>query len=320
MRRRFGSTVHLHLARVGACGSLATSLGACTLPNELGGTQSDASRWFDVDLPDASIPDAFILTQLAYDGTTTVNASATCPTADATLSPVVGTASDASVSTFDAADAADADAAPLDAPLDAVVNIAPANACGTPPGPGDLVFDEVMIATEVGSDDRGQWVEVRSTRACSLDLIGLHASAPHGESFRTMDVATDLWLPPEGFFVVADTANPTENNSLPGLVLAWAGSPADALHKTSDTITLSLGTLGVTIDSLSYPDKKRILGVSMSFPSKCAPALRANFSTWQPSMSSWTAGLFGTPNAANADVTCSAPAIPTCTPARRQPR
>jgi hypothetical protein len=185
-----------------------------------------------------------------------------------------------------------------------------ASLCTAPLSKGDLVFDEVMIASASGSGDRGQWLEVRSTVPCTIDLVGVTATAPHGQSSHTMEVMTDVWLEGGGFFLVADTTDPTENNNLPGLVFAWTGSPADALHKTSDTITLSVGS--VLLDTLSYPSKTRAVATSMAFPSDCSPILRSDFSNWLPSIASWTPGFFGTPGAPNTDVTCTIPPVPTC--------
>jgi hypothetical protein len=278
----------------------------------LPGQADDASSWADVDLPDTSLPDGFILTQVGADGgVTAIDPSEMCPdgappdaakTVDAREALDARKGADATVVSDapGAGDAADASQVPV-----------PANACTAPTATGDLIFDEIMISTEAGSDDRGQWLEVRSTLPCSVDLIGLHASAPHGQTFRTLDVSTDVWLPAGGFFLIADTLDPTENNGLPGLVFAWVGSPADALHKTSDIVTLTQA--GATLDTLTYPSKKRVEGVSMAFPMGCAPGLRADFANWLPSTNLWLTGLYGTPGAANTDVMCAVPPIPMCT-------
>jgi hypothetical protein len=276
--------------------SLATL--ACQEVPSLPAESADASQWFDVSLPDASLPDGLLLTELGADGsTTTVEPGMKCSEGamDAGASSDTGLAPDASALTGEGG--------------------APDSACATPLAAGDLVFDEVMLATVTGSSDRGQWLEVRSTRSCSVDLVGLTASAPHGSTARTLTVTDDLWVPPFGFFLIADTTDPTENNALPGLVLAWDGSPADVLHKTSDTITLSLGS--TTLDTLTYPDKKRALGVSMAFPADCDPRLRSDFSSWVPSTASWAPGLLGTPALPNVDVHCTAPPVPTCRATRR---
>jgi len=281
---------------------LISALLACSPPSVLDLGTLDAAQWFDVSLPVLTVPDGFVITEVTSDGgSTAVDPSVACRVTD-----VVDAGSDVDATVF--TDAGDAS-------LDADDGSLESSACASPLGPGDLVFDEAMISSEPGSSDRGQWLEVRSTQPCSLDLLGLHASAPHGQSARTVDVTSDLWLPAGGFFLIADTLDPTENNGLPGLVLAWAGSPADVLHKTSDTITLSVGT--VMIDTLTYPDKKRAQGISMAFPSSCSAALRGEFSSWVPSVASWTSGFSGTPGAPNTDVMCAVTPIPTCTDARR---
>jgi hypothetical protein len=216
---------------------------------------------------------------------------------------------DADIAEAERADAsADASATSGDASIDA-------GECDSSVGPGDLVFDEVMISTQSGSADLGQWLEVRSTRSCTLSLLGLHASAPHGSSYRSMDVTSPVLLPPGAFFLIADTTNPTDNHDLPGLVFEWTGAPSDALHKTSDTVTLSLGD--ASVDTLSYPSKTRAEGASMTFPASCPPAMRADFSNWRPSTAFWTSGLMGTPGAPNTDVPCAVASVPTCTRGRR---
>jgi len=269
---------------------------ACQEPAALPWGDVDASGWFDVALPSTFAGDGYVLTQIAADGgVTAVDPSAGCPEG---ATDGGGGAAEAAVTSGDGS--------------------AGAMACPTPLGPGDVVFDEVMISSVAGSSDRGQWLEVRSTRSCMLDLIGLHASAPHGQSFHTMDVTTDTWLEPGGFFLIADSTDPTENGGLPGLVLAWTGSPADALHKTSDTVTLSVGT--TILDSLTYPSKKRTVGTSMAFPADCSPSLRTDFASWKASTASWAQGLFGTPAAPNTDVTCALAGPPTCPSTRRRGR
>jgi hypothetical protein len=278
--------------------ALVAALGACDPPFSYPGATSDAAAIPDVALPDVVLPDGYLLTELSLDGTTTaVNPAVAC---------TESTEDDAAV-----ADAAADSASAIDASIDA-------RACDAVRREGDLIFDEVMITTEPGSADRGQWLEVRSTLSCTVNLLGLHASAPHGQSFRTMDVTTDIWLAPGGLFVIADTTDASANGALPGLVLAWTGDPADALHKTSDVVTLSFGD--VTLDTLTYPSKKRVEGVSFAFPSNCDPFLRADFANWRPSVYSWTAGLFGTPGSSNTDVMCNAPPVLYCGAARKPPR
>jgi len=263
---------------------LVVSLVACG-PVEVSPLSVDGGDFGDVGLPDIPLPDGSSFSLAVAEAAASVaDPSAVCGFDGAT--------GDASVNAADAGEGRD------DAP------------CAGTLGPGDLVFDEVMIATEPGSADKGQWLEVRSTRSCSVDLIGLHAQAPKGTSFHTLDVTSDVWIPPGGFFLIADSVDPTDNHDLPGLVLGWAGSSSDVIHKTSDTVTLSVGS--VVIDTLTYKAHAGLEAVSMAFPSTCAPDLRADFSSWQESVASWTPGFYGTPGAANSDVRCAVAPPPLC--------
>jgi hypothetical protein len=176
--------------------------------------------------------------------------------------------------------------------------------CGAPLSAGDLIIDELMIASESGAGDHGEWLEVMSTLDCAMDLKGLYAEVPHGKSTLLASIATDIVLPPHGFFVIADSSDATTNHDLPGTVVTWGtGTSSDVLLNSGDTITLY--TSEVTVDMLTYPDPAKLVdGASMAFPSDCDPSLRTAFGNWQPSTASFSPGYFGTPSAPNTDVSC----------------
>jgi hypothetical protein len=202
----------------------------------------------------------------------------------------------------DASSAAeDAGAAPGDA-ADAADDAPPPGACASPIGPGDLVIDELMIAAVAGTGDHGEWLEVRSTRPCALDIVGLHGECPTGAKVVTFDQLDDLWIPAYGSFLVADSSNPAIEHDLPGALLTWSGDPGDVLRNKGTTITLSVG--GVIIDALTYPALKLVNGASYAYPADCAADTRSDFMLWQVSASSWFPGFMGTPNAPNVDVHC----------------
>jgi hypothetical protein len=195
-----------------------------------------------------------------------------------------------------------------DAPPSGEAGIADASdaaACTTPLSAGDLVIDELMIASESGAGDHGEWLEVMSTRDCAIDLNGLFAEVPHGKGTTLASITTDILLPPHGFFLIADSSDPATNDDLPGTVVVWGtGTASDVLLNSGDTITLYTST--ETIDMLTYPDPTKLVdGASMAFPSDCDPSLRTAFGNWQPSIASWTPGFFGTPSAPNTDVSCA---------------
>jgi hypothetical protein len=193
----------------------------------------------------------------------------------------------------------DASVAPTGPSFDA----GPDGECDEPLGPGDLAIDELLIASLTGTGDHGEWLEVASTRACALDLVGLHAECPVGAKVVTLDVTTDVWIPAGGFFVIADSTDPAVNHALPGLVLGWAGSPGDVLRNEGGTVTLIAN--GTLVDSVTYPDIKKLpIGTSVAFPSDCSMPSRSSWALWQPSRSSWFPEFFGTPNALNDDVQC----------------
>jgi len=208
------------------------------------------------------------------------------------------------------ADAQDPGEAATGPPFDA----GPDGVCEQPLAPGDLVIDELMIASKSGGGDHAEWVEAMSTRDCALNLKGLYAEVPHGKSTTLASITTDLMLPPHGFLLIADSSDPTLNNALPGTVVTWGtGTSADVLLNSGDTITLY--TAKVTVDTLTYPNPtKMIEGASMAFPSDCDPSLRTAFGNWQPSVASWTPGYFGTPSGPNDDVSCAVGPPPPASP------
>jgi len=187
------------------------------------------------------------------------------------------------------------DAAPSD-------DTTPADACPAPLAPGNLLIDELMIESVAGTGDYGEWLEVANLLDCAIDLRGLHGECPHGAKVVTFDVGDDVWIPAHGFFVVADSVDPSINHDLPGVVIGWLGSPGDVLRNDGTTVTLSLA--GTAIDTLTYPELTLTVGASREFPSACDPSQRGDFTLWQPATASWFPGFYGTPGAPNSDVSC----------------
>jgi hypothetical protein len=176
----------------------------------------------------------------------------------------------------------------------------PDGACVASLGAGDLTIDELMIESVAGAGDDGEWLEVASTVDCVANLRGLHGECPRGSKVASFDVTIDLWLPPKGTFIIADSADPAINHSLPGALVTWLGHTGDILRNQGTTVTLSAD--GVVIDSLTYPSLALMVGVSYAFPGGCDPSLRGDFTRWETSNASWFPGFHGTPNAPNTDV------------------
>ncbi|HTB73568.1 MAG TPA: lamin tail domain-containing protein [Polyangiaceae bacterium] len=178
----------------------------------------------------------------------------------------------------------------------------PEGACAQPLGAGALRIDELMIESVAGTGDDGEWLEIESALDCAANLNGLHGECPRGSRVATFDVTSDVWIPPRGTFVVADSNDPAINHYLPGVVVAWFGHLGDVLRNQGATITLRWN--GTLVDTVTYPSLKLTVGDSFSFPSGCDAGMRTDFTAWQRSTGSWFPGFLGTPNAPNTDVTC----------------
>jgi len=190
--------------------------------------------------------------------------------------------------------AADEDGPALDPPPD--------GSCAAPLAPGDLIIDELMIESVAGAGDYGEWLEVQSTLPCAVDLRGLHGECANGAKIRSVDVTSDIWIPAQGTFVIADSINRALDHDLPGTVLAWGGQPGDALRNKGATISLRMQD--TLVDSVTYPVLVLSVGASVAFPPDCPATRRSDWSAWQTSTASWFPGFFGTPNAPNLDVVC----------------
>ena len=214
---------------------------------------------------------------------------------------------DAGYPAWDAGPAVPADDAatpfsPSDEASSPPVEAGPEGACTHPPGAGDLLIDELMIESVAGAGDDGEWLEIANLAGCALDLRGLHGECPVGAKVRTFDVTEDVWIPPDGTFLVADSVDPAINHDLPGVVLAWSGHAGDALRNQGGTVTLRTGD--VLVDSVTWPSMKLVVGASVELPSSCPAADAASFDAWQTALGSWFPGFRGTPNAPNDDVSC----------------
>ncbi len=194
------------------------------------------------------------------------------------------------------------DASVGDAPL-TPFDASPDGACTRPLAPGDLVIDELMIASISGTGDYGEWLEVASSVDCAIALQGLHGECPRGDKVATFDVVgPTLAASPWHAFLVADSSDPVVNHGLPQPLFVWVGLAGDVLRNMGTTVSLTMND--ALIDTVTYPSLGPTVGASIAFPSDCDAGLRSDWTRWQTSTASWFPGFFGTPNALNADVHC----------------
>jgi hypothetical protein len=177
-----------------------------------------------------------------------------------------------------------------------------ATLCSGPLAPGDLKIVEIMIASQSGSGDRGEWIEIQNTQSCIVDLNGLSVRSPRGTSTDEADVTTDVLVQPGASFVVADSADAGQNHALPTATLVATFDAYDVLKNGGDTIEIYAGT--TLVDALTYPQLAITPGRSVSFPADCAWSDRSSWARWSLSFHVWSSSFQGTPGADNTDVTC----------------
>lgn len=201
----------------------------------------------------------------------------------------------------------ESDAGPMDPPSrddDAGMPMAdagPNDACQGVIGAGDFKIVEIMIASQSGSGDKGEWVEIQSTRDCTLNAKGLTITSPRGQGTDTVTVTTDTFIPKYATFIVADSANSSINHGLPGTVLEW--NNADVLKNDGDTITIKNGS--TVVDTITYPQFTNLaVGKSVSFPWDCSWSDRTDWARWSYSFATYGSIYKGTPNDDNYDVAC----------------
>lgn len=167
---------------------------------------------------------------------------------------------------------------------------------------GDLAVSEIMISSRTGSNDDGEWVEIRSTQTCWLKIRGLTIESPRGTlPANAVTIAEDFELAPKAAFIVADSTDPVKNQGLQGKVFGW--DALDVLKNDGDTVALKVGT--VVIDTVTYPGFTNLVpGRTIAFPDDCPATVRADWQRWSLTFDEWKPGFKGTPNAANDDVAC----------------
>ena len=175
-------------------------------------------------------------------------------------------------------------------------------ACTGPLAQGDVKIVELMIASQSGTGDRGEWVELQSTRSCILNVNGLVVQSPRGTSLDEASVTTDVFIQPGASFVVADSASATDNHGLPSASVVATWNAYDVLKNGGDTIDVYAGT--TLVDTLTYPSFTLSYGRSIAFPADCAWSDRSSWSRWSASFNVWSSSFEGTPGADNSDVTC----------------
>ena len=166
------------------------------------------------------------------------------------------------------------------------------------PGPtasGDLVLSEIMRDSLVTAPDKGEWVELRNTRATVLDLRGCALSDGAGRSVAIAG-PVPVTVPASGYFLLATSRTTAENGSLANV--SWAWGEAFGLANTAQTLIFTCG--GVEIDRVTYGwDWPARTGYAMQLHNGATAAQNDAKAYWCEASNAYGGGNRGTPKAVN---------------------
>ncbi len=214
---------------------------------------------------------------------------------------------DAGVAPSDAAPAPDSGDAgaprPDSGPIDASVEAGPPAKvyCGAL-APGDLVITEFLISSRAGSNDDAEWIELSSTRTCTLKLDGVVVESPKGTAFDAVTLPVGTEAAPLGKLLVVGSAAGARALGLPQPTFALERT--DVLKNDGDRLTVRVGA--TIIDRLDYPAFSNVTpSRSVAFPANCPASARTDWSRWSLTFATYAGGAQrGTPGRDNTDVTC----------------
>lgn len=128
------------------------------------------------------------------------------------------------------------------------------------PSPTNMAIVEVMVASQSGSGDRGEWFEVQNLGACPIDMTGLIVESPTGSgSPRTHEVTRGV-LTAGGFFVFGQSGDPADHHGLPVDYVYGSGTTGVVLNNSTDSLILSFG--GTEIDRVAWGSTDHRTGAS----------------------------------------------------------
>ncbi len=162
------------------------------------------------------------------------------------------------------------------------------------PGPGEVVFSEVMARSQAGTD-LGEWFELFNTTDHALQLSGCLLSDNPGTN--PWEIPAGLSIGPQSHVVFSQSDDPAKNHGLSFTAAYLDGSIA--LANAGDMLTLQCGD--ATIDHIAFTNEQIVAGVSLQLSADALDAEANDLpSSWCLATSAYgTAGKKGTPQAAN---------------------
>lgn len=160
------------------------------------------------------------------------------------------------------------------------------------PSAANVEISEVLVSSQTGAGDRGEWFEIHNLSGCTVNIGGMEI-----ESGSVTHTVTAGLLTAGGFLVLAQSGDSVENHNL----------PEDYVYGTSLRFSNSSGTLvlramGMEITRMSWGSTDHRTGASRQLARGATMSTSLGASGWCDSTDvySMTMGSFlGTPGALN---------------------
>lgn len=167
------------------------------------------------------------------------------------------------------------------------------------PGPGDVIFSEIMADPSQVSDTAGEWIEVYNTTANALSLFSVVLKDNETGSAADAYVITDIAasVPANGYAVLARERDPALNGGITGAYY-FTGRH---LKNASDPLTYSLSLAlqnGTEIDATYFGPATRGKSAQLD-PDALNSTANGDAASWCVATTPYGDGDFGTPGLAN---------------------
>lgn len=167
------------------------------------------------------------------------------------------------------------------------------------PGPGDVVFTELMPNPAAVTDAEGEWIELTNVSAAAVDIEGCElVDDGNGPESDIIDSGAPIMLAPGQRVVLAKVADPAINGGVEGVVYDF-GASFSLTNDGGDELELQCG--GTTIDALVYDFMFGYgSGIAMQLdPGSQDATANDDPTNWCAATSMYGSGDLGTPGTPN---------------------
>jgi DNA/RNA endonuclease G (NUC1) len=184
--------------------------------------------------------------------------------------------------------------------------------CNTQPavGAAPIVINELMAdpAKATGGASFGEWFEVKNTGATPIDLQGW-TIASTGQPDHV--IASSVIVAPGGYAVLGRSNDATRNGGVTVNYSYFTGSTSTTIFLDNTDILILRDGTGATVDSVRWTTSATMVsGVTRALKDATTNNANVDGANWGYSTTTFGAGDYGTPGAANAPVSDTPPIVP----------